>query len=45
MILERGTSAHKQVAVWQEAHQAGKDEAEALRDVVDMLIEETTHGL
>ena len=44
-ILERGTSAHKQVEVWQEACQAGKEDADALRDVVDMLIEETTHGL
>jgi carboxylate-amine ligase len=44
-ILERGTSAHKQVAVWQEARQGGKEDAEALRDVVDMLIEETAHGL
>ncbi|MAG00438.1 MAG: carboxylate-amine ligase [Acidiferrobacteraceae bacterium] len=45
VILERGTSAHNQVSVWQEACQAGKDEPEALRDVVDMLIEETAHGL
>ena len=44
-ILERGTSAHKQVAAWQEACQAGKEDADALRDVVDMLIEETAHGL
>ncbi|MDH3632274.1 MAG: carboxylate-amine ligase [Gammaproteobacteria bacterium] len=44
-ILERGTSAHRQVAVWQEACQAGKEDADALRDVVDMLIEETAHGL
>ena len=44
-ILERGTSAHKQVAVWQEARQAGKEDVEALRNVVDMLIEETAHGL
>lgn len=44
-ILERGTSAHKQVAVWQESRLAGKEDAEALRDVVDMLIEETTYGL
>jgi carboxylate-amine ligase len=44
-ILERGTSAHKQIAVWQESRKAGKDEAEALRDVVDLLIEETAHGL
>ena len=44
-ILERGTSAHKQVEVWQEACRAGKEDADALRDVVDMLIEETAHGL
>ena len=44
-ILERGTSAHKQMAVWREARQAGKEEAEALRGVVDMLIEETALGL
>lgn len=44
-ILERGTSAHKQVEVWREACQAGKEDADALRDVVDMLIEETAHGL
>ncbi|UCH40603.1 MAG: carboxylate-amine ligase [Gammaproteobacteria bacterium] len=44
-ILERGTSAHKQVAAWQEACQAGKEDADALRHVVDMLIEETAHGL
>ncbi len=44
-ILKRGTSAHKQVAVWGEAKKAGKEDSEALRDVVDMLIEETAHGL
>jgi len=43
--LVREDAAHKQVAVWQEAQDAGKDEAQALRDVVDMLIEETAHGL
>ena len=44
-ILESGTSAHKQVEVWQTARDAGKSDVEALRDVVDMLIEETAHGL
>ncbi len=44
-ILERGTSAHKQIAVWQDALKAGKQDDEALRDVVDFLIEETAHGL
>jgi carboxylate-amine ligase len=41
----RGTSAHKQIEVWQKARKAGKQDVEALRDVVDMLIEETAHGL
>ena len=44
-ILRRGTSAHKQIDVWQQARSSGKNDAEALRDVVDMLIEETAHGL
>ncbi len=44
-ILERGTSAHQQIAVWRQARAAGKEDAEALRDVVDMLIEETARGL
>ncbi len=44
-IIEEGTSAHKQVATWREARRAGKEDAEALRDVVDMLIGETGHGL
>jgi carboxylate-amine ligase len=44
-ILERGTSAHKQLAVWQAALRAGKDDASAMHDVVDMLIEETAQGL
>ncbi len=44
-IIARGTSAHKQVAVWQAAQEAGKEDAVALREVVDMLIEETAHGI
>ena len=44
-ILERGTSAHRQLAFWQKGRHAGKDDATALRDVVDMLREETAHGL
>ena len=43
-ILRRGTSAHKQIDVWQQARSSGKTDAEALRDVVDMLIEETAPG-
>jgi len=44
-ILERGTSAHWQVAAYHEARAAGADEREAIKAVVDMLIRETTHGL
>ena len=45
-ILQRGTSAHKQVAVWQEARRGRQEmKPRRLRDVVDMLIEETAHGL
>ena len=44
-ILARGTSAHRQIAVWREAREAGHSEAEAIRNVVDMLIEDTAHGL
>ncbi|MFT5401146.1 MAG: carboxylate-amine ligase, partial [Gammaproteobacteria bacterium] len=45
VILKRGTSAHKQIEVWQQARNAGKSDSEALCDVVDMLIEETGRGL
>ena len=44
-ILARGTSAHWQVETYREAIAAGADETEALRAVVDMLIEETLRGL
>ncbi len=44
-ILQRGTSAHWQVSTYDEAIQSGADKQEALKAVVDMLIEETMHGL
>ena len=44
-ILHRGTSAHWQVRTYRDAKAAGATEEEALRAVVDMLIEETLHGL
>ena len=40
-ILAHGTSAHRQIATYQEALESGKDEHEALQAIVDMLIEET----
>ena len=43
-IIERGTSAHRQVAAYNNAIQANKDHDEALRIVVDQLIEETLIG-
>jgi carboxylate-amine ligase len=44
-IVRRGTSAHRQLAVFGEATQAGRNRNEALRAVVDMLIAETVRGL
>jgi glutamate---cysteine ligase / carboxylate-amine ligase len=44
-IVSRGTSAHRQVAVYNEALAAGAEPQEALRQVVDWLIGETLFGL
>ncbi|MFQ5995107.1 MAG: carboxylate-amine ligase [Acidiferrobacterales bacterium] len=44
-ILERGTSAHWQIKTYDDAKAAGASHEEALRAVVDMLIEETMHGV
>ena len=41
MVMERGTSAHRQVAVYTDALKNGAEEREALEAVVDWLIEET----
>jgi carboxylate-amine ligase len=43
-ILERGTSADRQLAVYRRAQQEGATEQEALCKVVDYLIEETADG-
>jgi carboxylate-amine ligase len=45
LILERGTSAHWQTETYDQARRAGATHEEALQAVVDMLIEETMHGL
>jgi len=44
-ILRRGTSADRQLAVYHKATSAGADQTEALKLVVDFLIEETVAGL
>jgi carboxylate-amine ligase len=44
-IVARGTSAQRQLEVYETAQAEGADKAEALRTVVDFLIEETVHGL
>jgi carboxylate-amine ligase len=44
-ILARGTSAHRQVAIYEEALAGGAEKQEALKAVVDWLIEETVRGL
>jgi carboxylate-amine ligase len=40
-ILERGTSAHRQLRIFEAALQSGADEREALGAVVDWLVVET----
>ncbi|MCG8433006.1 MAG: carboxylate-amine ligase [Gammaproteobacteria bacterium] len=44
-ILERGTSAHMQLAAYTKAIEAGASREEALQKVVDLLIQETREGL
>ncbi len=44
-ILSRGTSAHRQLAVYRDALGQGADEREALNAVIDWLIEETLNGV
>jgi len=44
-IIKRGTSAHRQLATYAEAVNAGASREEALVAVVDMLIAETVSGL
>jgi carboxylate-amine ligase len=44
-ILERGTSAHRQLAVYDVARGLGATEREALKAVVDFLVSETATGL
>jgi carboxylate-amine ligase len=44
-ILKRGTSAHRQIAVYEEAMAGGAGKEEALKAVVDWLIEETVRDL
>ncbi len=44
-IVKRGTSAHRQLATYADAVNAGASREEALAAVVDMLIEETVRGL
>jgi len=44
-IVKRGTSAHQQVRTYHDAMAKGATKEEALRAVVDMLIEATTDGI
>jgi len=44
-IVTGGTSAHRQLAVYHQALEAGADKKQALEKVVDFLIEETVAGL
>lgn len=44
-VIARGTSAHRQVAIYDEAVAAGASRPEALKLVVDWLVEETVRDL
>ena len=44
-ILDDGTSAHHQLAVFDQSQAAGATHSDALRDVVDWLIEETVRDI
>ncbi len=44
-IIARGTSAHRQTATYKAAVDGGAEPSEALKTVVDRLIEETAEGL
>jgi carboxylate-amine ligase len=44
-IMSRGTSAHRQLKAHELETAAGKNNDEALKAVVDMLIEDTAEGL
>jgi carboxylate-amine ligase len=44
-ILVRGTSAHRQVEVYEKSKAAGANEREALYSVVDWLAAETLTGI
>ena len=44
-ILDRGTSADRQIQVYQKALADGADEKDALIAVVDFLIDETLRGV
>ena len=44
-IIRRGTSAHRQVAIYREALEQGATGWEALAQVVDWLVEETMVGI
>jgi len=44
-ILKRGTSAHRQLALYNKLREDGVDKLEALKAVVDQLMEETIEGL
>jgi carboxylate-amine ligase len=44
-IVKRGTSAHWQVQSYHRAREQGATNEEALKAVVDMLVEQTMHGI
>ena len=44
-IIHNGTSAHRQISVYEQALTDGASESDALKAIVDMLIKDTLHGI
>jgi len=44
-IIDGGTSAHRQLAIYNQSLEGGKSKQDALNDVVDMLMKETVSGV
>ncbi len=44
-IIKRGTSAHRQISIFNDAIDNGKSQDDALNSVVDWLISETMRGI
>lgn len=44
-IIANGTSAHRQIDIWQNGRKEGKSDDDIFRGMIDMLCDDTLHGL